>query len=357
VAKNLLIARGDFWTDRLAEGPAVELADVRGRDRMVKTYLRFVESGKFICEPPGPSKDQSGKEYDRLCEAFHFGLQVHDCEFMNLAIDATLCEYRGDMGQTLPASSTTKWVFGRQKYQMGFPLRKLLADMWTWGGDRDGLLNNAKSLPQPFLTAIMSRLAAKNYLKIEATGVARDEEAKINLAAFMLDEHVKRRQSREIPVEVKSCDYHVHEKGIECNSRKRKREADEAEEAAKRRATDQSRAQAAHQKGVEELKKKMVQILAENRRPLEAKVVELTAIKEQKEQLQAEVQSLEAARLRMQQRKPYERTSPRKTGSSPGPTTLSGHPVLVLREEGEGDEVEDYLADMPLRGLHDPQRT
>ncbi|KAK4542376.1 hypothetical protein LTR36_006833 [Oleoguttula mirabilis] len=121
-------------------------------------------------------------------------------------MDSLLCKYNITDDQHpfrwLPEDSVIAYVY--ENTSEFSPIRHFLVSVCTWA-----------STPE-LLTQTPNRLHADFLLE---------------LAAHLLGNHVETRQSLDIPAEVKSCDFHVHAEGVECATRKRKRETEQAGQA------------------------------------------------------------------------------------------------------------------------------
>lgn len=170
-------------------------------------YVECIRSGckQIPCTARKPlneqDKEQGHDEYMLLCQVYVFSARVQDQVVQNTVMDALLHKFHEvDVNSMhwLPSDVVITYAYSRT--EAGSPLRRFIADTYIWAGTEDHLRQNPATVHKGFFVDI-----AAAYLR------------KIN------DEG----RDCKIPDEVKSCDYHVHVEGVECASRKRKREEDQ----------------------------------------------------------------------------------------------------------------------------------
>ncbi|KAK5126457.1 hypothetical protein LTR85_010693 [Meristemomyces frigidus] len=172
-------------------------------------YVKYLYSGKIHCKVGDGGEDDDGamsdREYKSLCRLFVVAEKVQDVTVQNAIMDALLCKYNAvTTQQWLPPDSVIAYVYDHTSE--GSPIRSFLVNVCTWASTPALLTQTPNRLHEDFL---------------------------LELAAHLLGRHVQARQDLEIPADVSSCDYHTHANGVECATRKRKREIEHAEQVAR----------------------------------------------------------------------------------------------------------------------------
>lgn len=235
--RELLLSRSAFFRERLIPSKEATTPPVVRKDgpRFLKDawrhYATYFSLGRISTPSVYNGHYLSVGDFSELINLFLLGEHVNDTEFQDDVMDALLARYGEGQANGKPYLPTDYTLSKANEHTPpGSPLRKFIVDVHVWA---KSVRPNGERSHEQFLEDLRSAMMKQSDAMTKAARLSDEVNALMGngeLLAIKLAPKPKEPQSG-IPANVSCCDYHLHKSGGLCGNKKRKRAAEEAEEA------------------------------------------------------------------------------------------------------------------------------